>query len=419
MHSLWELTPWLRDEPFVLTTVDTIFREEEFARYVDAFQHLVTHSEVDGLMGVTDYIDDEKPLYVSTTDDLCITGFLDDCDAPRYISGGIYGLTPRCLETLRRCVERGESRMRNFQRALVRDGLRLRAWPFSKVLDIDHADDIRKAEEFLRAQSSKLKVMMVRREERFSPNSVEKDLAILEAVAERLMELSPILLQGEEVLRRLPLPMERGGVEAILSMSRSPETLAWLKTLNGIRIINAPEGVENCTRSRLHAIMARIGIAFPSADGPDGYWLKRGDAPAQSQDDVQYAANRQELESKIRSFEARGITDYIISAHVIGDLVKFYGVLGTGFFHVCYPSDEGHSKFGLETHNGSARHYPFSHQALQHEAERLAAAVGIEVYGGDCIIKADGTFCFIDFNDWPSFSPCRSAAATAIAALLI
>jgi len=39
--------------------------------------------------------------------------------------------------------------MRNFQRALVADGLRLQAWPFSKVLDIDHVTDIRKAEQFL------------------------------------------------------------------------------------------------------------------------------------------------------------------------------------------------------------------------------------------------------------------------------
>ena len=39
--------------------------------------------------------------------------------------------------------------MRNFQRALVADGLRLQAWPFSKVLDIDHASDIQKAEGFL------------------------------------------------------------------------------------------------------------------------------------------------------------------------------------------------------------------------------------------------------------------------------
>jgi hypothetical protein len=42
--------------------------------------------------------------------------------------------------------------MRNFQRALIKDGLCLKAWPFSKVLDIDHAEDINKAEAFLRIE---------------------------------------------------------------------------------------------------------------------------------------------------------------------------------------------------------------------------------------------------------------------------
>ena len=147
---MWELSRWLRDEPFVLTTVDTIFLEQEFTAYVKAFQQQIASGQADGLMGVTDYIDDEKPLYVATDDEMCITGFLDQCDTPRYISGGIYGLLPQSIDTLERCINRGESRMRNFQRALVADGLRLKAWAFSKVLDIDHASDIEKAEAFLK-----------------------------------------------------------------------------------------------------------------------------------------------------------------------------------------------------------------------------------------------------------------------------
>ena len=39
--------------------------------------------------------------------------------------------------------------MRNFQRALLDDGLRLKVWPFGKVIDVDHATDIAKAEAFL------------------------------------------------------------------------------------------------------------------------------------------------------------------------------------------------------------------------------------------------------------------------------
>jgi NDP-sugar pyrophosphorylase family protein len=101
-------------------------------------------------MGVTDYIDDERPLYVSTSDDLLITDFTDTSEQPHYISAGIYALKPEALTVLQHCMERGESRMRNFQRALLAEGLRLRAWTFSKVLDIDHASDVAKAEEFLR-----------------------------------------------------------------------------------------------------------------------------------------------------------------------------------------------------------------------------------------------------------------------------
>lgn len=151
MHSFYELSTYLKDDKFCLTTVDTIFREEEFSRFIEAFKA----SDKDGLMAVTDYIDDEKPLYISTDEELNITGFHDartpDC---RYISGGIYCLTPKSIDTLQRCMENGMSRMRNFQRQLVADGLHLGAYPLSKILDVDHASDIEKAEAFLNGKDN-------------------------------------------------------------------------------------------------------------------------------------------------------------------------------------------------------------------------------------------------------------------------
>ena len=148
MHSFYELSRYLSDGPFCLTTVDTIFRPEEFKAYIASFIETV-EAGGDGLMGVTDYIDDEKPLYVDVDDNLRIKGFLDKSETCRFISGGIYGLTPKAITTLNGCIERGESRMRNFQRALINDGQNLRAYVFSKVLDIDHASDIKKAEAFI------------------------------------------------------------------------------------------------------------------------------------------------------------------------------------------------------------------------------------------------------------------------------
>ena len=152
MHSFFELSPYLGDGPFCMTTVDTIFSEQEFATYIQVFQQLLDEDKCAGLMGVTDYIDDERPLYVGVDAQSEISGFYDEQHGCRYISGGIYGLIPSAIDVLRSCINRGESRMRNFQRALVADGQKLKAYPFSKVLDIDHVSDIAKAEAFLQTR---------------------------------------------------------------------------------------------------------------------------------------------------------------------------------------------------------------------------------------------------------------------------
>lgn len=151
MHSLFEISKYLEGAPFCLTTVDTIFQEKEFHNYIMALEDAMETYAADGLMAVTDYVDDEKPLYISTDGRLQITGFHDEDHDCKYISGGIYGLAPKALDTLNRCIERGESRMRNFQRALIADGMKLEAFPFSKILDIDHKGDIIKANKELAA----------------------------------------------------------------------------------------------------------------------------------------------------------------------------------------------------------------------------------------------------------------------------
>lgn len=146
MHSLHALSHLLRGDRFCLTTVDTLFHEDEFAAYIKAFKE----SDGDGIMAVTDYIDDEKPLYVDTDTELNITAFCDRAtENSRYISGGIYGLSPETLDILDECMSEGIERMRNFQRRLVQSGMKLKAYPFSKIIDIDHAEDIAKAEKFL------------------------------------------------------------------------------------------------------------------------------------------------------------------------------------------------------------------------------------------------------------------------------
>lgn len=147
-HSFYELMPYLQGEgKFCLTTVDPIFREAEFAAYIRAFR---TDDRHDALMAVTDYVDDERPLYVKTTEDLRITGYASEAyDGFRYISGGIYCMNQRALALLPAAMQEGVSRMRGFQQYLVDAGMRMQAYPFSKIIDIDHAADVKKAELFL------------------------------------------------------------------------------------------------------------------------------------------------------------------------------------------------------------------------------------------------------------------------------
>lgn len=153
-HSFFELMPLLKGAgKFCLTTVDPIFREEEFAAYIRAFRTDDTH---DALMAVTDYVDDERPLYVKVAgdvaadEDLRITGYASESyPGFRYISGGIYCMNQRALSLLPEAMKAGVSRMRGFQQYLVEAGMQVQAYPFSKIIDIDHAADVKKAELFL------------------------------------------------------------------------------------------------------------------------------------------------------------------------------------------------------------------------------------------------------------------------------
>ena len=197
--------------------------------------------------------------------------------------------------------------------------------------------------------------------------------------------------------------------------------------VDGLPGLNTPVGVMNCVRSKMTSLLMEDGIPMPkskiveSIDGLGDWdiypcWLKRGNACAQQKEDTCYVETREEAEKVLQSFDKRNISPVVLNEHLKGDLVKFYGVEGTDFFYWFYPSKCGHrSKFGLEVINGDAQGIPFVVEDLKKTADRAATVLETPIYGGDCIIAEDGSFRIIDFNDWPSFAPCRDAAAYYIA----
>ncbi|MDO4930712.1 MAG: hypothetical protein Q4E59_06235 [Bacteroidales bacterium] len=269
-----------------------------------------------------------------------------------------------------------------------------------------------------------MKILGISRSPRFSPNSTARDAAIFEAVGNELRQM------GHTVETEVEDDFTSAdGYELVFSMGRDLRFLQLLSAeeLGGLPVVNSALSLLHGTRTALSALFERenvpVAVNIPVLPGTkptlrhgQRYWLKRGEACAQSAGDVRLITTPDELAAALRDFEARGIREALLSEHIEGDLVKFYGVEGTDFFYHYYPTAKGaFSKFGLEKHNGAPVGYDFDLRALKADADRAASLSGLTVYGGDCVVRPDGSFLIIDFNDWPSFSLCCDNAAKAIA----
>jgi len=158
MHSLFALAPHLMDGRFLLSTVDSIFNEDEFGRFIN---YARSRDSVDGLLAVTGFIDDENPLTVQVDRSMRILAFGTRTAGPGspqtpstapLATGGLYVLSPRVFNEIDSALTQGLERLRNFLSYLVARGYTLEAYPFSKIVDVDHADDVRTAEDLLRAR---------------------------------------------------------------------------------------------------------------------------------------------------------------------------------------------------------------------------------------------------------------------------
>ncbi|MGN0223838.1 MAG: hypothetical protein ACI4AM_07410, partial [Muribaculaceae bacterium] len=84
-----------------------------------------------------------------------------------------------------------------------------------------------------------------------------------------------------------------------------------------------------------------------------------------------------------------------------------------------YPFDSAPTKYGKEAINGPSQGLKFDVEQLKGDCAKAADILDVKVYGGDCIVAEDGSYKIIDFNDWPSFAPCRAEAAVVIARMVM
>lgn len=275
---------------------------------------------------------------------------------------------------------------------------------------------------------AEIKIAGVMRAGAYSPNHIGNDTAIFNGVVDHLRRRGcEITIYSEEAFRETDIK-ER----IILNMCRERDSILKLQELEeeGRLVINSGFGIENCTRERMTRILLGNGVPYPESlivntnekvinelreEGFSSCWIKRGDFHAQHKEDVSYCRHPEEAQEVLHEYFYRGINRAVINRHLPGDLIKFYGVSGQPFFFWFYPYDEGHSKYGHEAINGHSTGISFDENYLKEICQKASDILDVKIYGGDCIVDPDGSIRIIDFNDWPSFAPCRGEAAPFIA----
>ncbi len=258
----------------------------------------------------------------------------------------------------------------------------------------------------------------IQRGHQYSPNHIENDTLILYKTIEELEKLGYKIkvyqedsIVDENLKERMLFHMIRGS-HALDSLRRL--------TKKGELVINSVEAVYNCYRKNMAKLLPEGGVPTPKTivvlTNPKEFnasladelgekvWVKRGDVHAIHREDVTLVYSKAERDNVLREYYRRGIDSAVVQQHIPGDVVKFYGVRGTDFFHWYYLEKNGGPKFDVSR--------------LTEIAKNSADTLHVDIYGGDAIIDDNGNIYVIDLNDWPSFAPIRDVACTYIAKII-
>jgi hypothetical protein len=264
-----------------------------------------------------------------------------------------------------------------------------------------------------------VRLIGIQRSSRFSPGRhADNDRSILEATAAVLRRKGcTVHLIGED-----DVGAHAVDATAVFSMCQGVRANRLLEQVErqGALIINRPTATQNCYRTRLHEVLrpdwgifaptvlvptsGACGPPPPERPGAGGFWIKRGDVHATQSGDVVHVHSAQEFKDVLIDFHQRGIPDAVVAPHLAGDVVKFYGVVGSSFFRFYCEHD--------------FKVCPIDFAGARPRIEHLVRRLGLEIYGGDAVVTPEGRVRVIDINDWPSFANFRSEAAQAIGAYI-
>ncbi|MBI4676335.1 MAG: NTP transferase domain-containing protein [Elusimicrobia bacterium] len=423
----------------VISTADALVLPQKTALFVREMRRLKAPCG----LGLTDFIDDEKPLWADLGPDGTVRALGERCRARRYATAGLYYMTGARARALP--PANAYANLRGFWAAETVRGA-VMGLPLGKALDVDRPEDVDAAERFIKeklmkrqstptaarpwphagpgqavgeACGSSATCLGITRELANSPGRETDDALILKAVLAAVdgLRIGARLMTPEEADRE-----DLGAYDMILPMCEAYPRLKRLEAMEGGRIVmvNPPSSVLACYRTEmikafeglprlnfppteLRPVKSHGPFREPFFDWSPGLWVKRGDVHNTTTKDVVYARDLAEAETWRRDFERREICFMLLQRHVDGDLIKFYGV-GPGQWFTWFYHDPS-----------TARRIPFAIDELAAVVKEAAGSVRLEVFGGDAIISPDSVIHLIDINSWPSFARVREEAARQIA----
>jgi hypothetical protein len=268
------------------------------------------------------------------------------------------------------------------------------------------------------------------REPEYSPGRHASNDALILRLAGQALERLGVSVRLAELAEARLLWRQ---YDMVFSMCQGPAAVAELAQwkAQGALIVNDPAASRRTYRDNLCSTLREKELGFPHsvfmATDTDEFavcesifaqgsaWLKRADVHATQVGDVVRVDTLQALPAALQKFNARGLLTAVLQQHREGDEVKFYAVRGGPVPTVEQSTGGRDGSFFWPYYPKESQGFPFEEKKLKALAEHAAGALGIDIYGGDAIISPQGDITLIDLNDWPSFAPCRGAAASAIA----
>ena len=147
MESLFCLAPLLKDESFILFTVDSIF---SFKALKDFAAKVRSMDKSDGALAITRFVDVEKPLWVKMDSGDKIIAMGDEAGDSPYVTCGFYYFRPNVFGMIDEARARKLNALRQFLGLLIETGFSLHGVHVPKTVDVDYPADLKKAEVFLK-----------------------------------------------------------------------------------------------------------------------------------------------------------------------------------------------------------------------------------------------------------------------------